>query len=138
MDADFVLQVKCTIFWLNMFHSEILASWNFDKNKILSPGLENNRTLKCCFGNFSTWICQECWKNTRSAFECIVILKSRAQGPKKIDNLGTNLSRTCIRNLNLVPWIGEEPYIPMLIWYFSNHLDIYYYVGKLPEQHFSI
>ena len=26
----------------------------------------------------------------------------------------------------------------MLIWYFSNNLDIYYYVGKLPEQHFSV
>ena len=25
----------------------------------------------------------------------------------------------------------------MLIWYFSNNLDIYYHVGKLPEQHFS-
>ena len=26
----------------------------------------------------------------------------------------------------------------MLIWYFSNKLDIYDYVGKLPEQHFSV
>ena len=26
----------------------------------------------------------------------------------------------------------------MLIWYFSNNLDIYHYVGKLPEQHFSV
>ena len=26
----------------------------------------------------------------------------------------------------------------MVIWYFSNNLDIYYYVGKLPEQHFSV
>ena len=26
----------------------------------------------------------------------------------------------------------------MLIWYFSNNLDIYYYVGKLPQQHFSV
>ena len=26
----------------------------------------------------------------------------------------------------------------MLIWYFSNNLDIYEYVGKLPEQHFSV
>ena len=26
----------------------------------------------------------------------------------------------------------------MLIWYFSNNLDIYVYVGKLPEQHFSV
>ena len=26
----------------------------------------------------------------------------------------------------------------MLIWYFSNNLDIYYYVGKLLKQHFSV
>ena len=26
----------------------------------------------------------------------------------------------------------------MLIWYFSNNLDIYEYVGKLPEQHCSV
>ena len=26
----------------------------------------------------------------------------------------------------------------MLIWYFSNNLDIYDYVVKLPEQHFSV
>ena len=25
----------------------------------------------------------------------------------------------------------------MLIWYFSNNLDIYYYVGKLPNQNFN-
>ena len=35
-----------------MFHSEILASLNFNKNKILFPGLENNHTMKCCSGNF--------------------------------------------------------------------------------------
>ena len=39
----------------DMFHSEILASLNFTKNKILSPGLGNNHTLKCCSGNFPTW-----------------------------------------------------------------------------------
>ena len=26
----------------------------------------------------------------------------------------------------------------MLIWYFSNNLDVYDYVGKLPEQLFSV
>ena len=26
----------------------------------------------------------------------------------------------------------------MLIWYFSNNLDIYDYVGKLPEQLFTV
>ena len=41
---------------LNKFHSEILASINFNKDKILSPGLENNHTLKCCFWQFSNII----------------------------------------------------------------------------------
>ena len=57
------------------------------------------------------------------------ILKSRGQGPKKMKNNRTNLSCTFNNNLDLVPWIGEEPYIQMLIWYFSNNLDIYDYVG---------
>ena len=26
----------------------------------------------------------------------------------------------------------------MLIWYFSNNLDLYDYIGKLPEQNFSV
>jgi hypothetical protein len=37
-----------------MFHSENLASLNFNKNKILSPGLEKNHKLKCSLGNFPT------------------------------------------------------------------------------------
>ena len=40
-----------------MFHSEILASFNFNKKKIVFPGLENNHTLKCCSGNFPTESC---------------------------------------------------------------------------------
>ena len=31
-------------------------------------------------------ISQDCWKNSRSIFECMVILKSRGQGQKKIKN----------------------------------------------------
>ena len=127
---------------LHRFHSEILASLNFNKNNILSPGWENNHTLKCCSGNFPTYLylsrfLEEEKKQTKK-FECMVILKSRGQCPKKIDNYGTNVSHTFNKNLDLVPWIGEYPYTPMLIWYFSNNLDIYDYVGKLPEQHFSV
>ena len=68
---------------LHKFHYEIVASINFDKNKILSPGLENNHTLKCCSGHFQhNYICQRCWKNTISTFECMVNLQSRGQGPE--------------------------------------------------------
>ena len=38
--------------FLHTFHSEILASIKFIKNKILSPGLESNHTLKCGSDNF--------------------------------------------------------------------------------------
>ena len=37
------------------FHSEILASINFKQNKILSPGLENNHTLKSHCHKFNLW-----------------------------------------------------------------------------------
>ena len=47
------------------------------------------------------------------------------------ENYGTNPSRTFNKNLDLVLWIVEYPYTQMLVWYFSNHLDIYDYVGKL-------
>ena len=78
-----------------MFHSEILASLSFNKNLILSPGLENNHTLKCCSGNFSTQsYISRFWKNTRSTFECMVILQSRGQGPDSCCKYGTDLSRS--------------------------------------------
>ena len=51
-------------------------------------------------------ICQDHWKNIRSTFECMVLLKSRGQGPF-LENYGTNLSLTFNKNLDLVPWIGE-------------------------------
>ena len=35
-----------------MFHSEILAALNLNRNEILSPGLKNIHTLKCSSGNF--------------------------------------------------------------------------------------
>ena len=40
-----------------MFYSEILASLNFNNNKMLSLGLENNHTLICCSVNFPTIFC---------------------------------------------------------------------------------
>ena len=36
-----------------MFHYEILASLNFNKNNKNFPGLEANNTLKCCSGNLA-------------------------------------------------------------------------------------
>ena len=52
----------------------------------------------------------------------MVILKSRGQGPKKMEKYGTNLSLTLNKNLDLVPWIGEYPLNQKLIWYFPTIL----------------
>ena len=61
---NFEKQEKLSFNWINMcnqsfdmFHSEILTSLNFNKNKMLSPGLENNHKLKCCSGIFPTKLC---------------------------------------------------------------------------------
>ena len=35
--------------------------------------------------------------------------------------------------LDLVPWIGEQRYIEMLVLHFSNNPEIYGYVGKFLE-----
>ena len=40
--------------------------------------------------------------------------------------------------LDLVPSIGEQQYVDMLVKQFSNSPDIYGYVEKIPEQHFNV
>ena len=65
----------------NKFHSEILASLNSNTNKILSPGLKNNYTLKCCSGNFPTiltyMIVFENCQNNISVYGCSPILGTK-------------------------------------------------------------
>ena len=53
---------------------------------------------------------------------------------------GTRSKKDVEQRDKSVPYFQQEsgPYIQMLTWYFSNNLDIYYYVGKLPEQHLSV
>ena len=68
----------------------------------------------------------------------VFFLQFRGQGPDSCWKYMTDLSRSSPSFLDFVPWIWEWPYIQMLIWYFSNNLDIYDYAGKLPEQHFSV
>ena len=91
-----------------MFHSEILASLNFNKNIILSPGLENNHTLKCCSGNFPTL---SYMSRLLEKYEINIWMYgyTQIQGTrsKKMEKYGKNLSRTFNKNLDIVPWIGE-------------------------------
>ena len=99
----------------HMFHSEILASLNFNKNKISSHGLEKNHTLKCCRAIFQhNNICQDCWKNIRSTFECMVILKSRGQGQKKDGEL----------RYKTVPYFQLESGHCLLDWRITIHSNV--------------
>ena len=105
----------------------------------LSPGFENNHTLKCCSDNFPTLpYISGCMKNVGPTFQCIVLLQSRGQGPKNIENYGTNLSPTFNKNKDLVPWIGEQRYLKTLVHHFSIDRDMYGYVGKLTKQNFNV
>ena len=65
----------------------------------VSPGLENNHKLKCCFSNFPTLpYTSGLLENVEPTFQCIVLLQSWGQSPKKIENYWTNLSPTCDKN----------------------------------------
>ena len=55
-----------------------------------------------------------------------------------MENYGTNLSPTFNKNYYLVPWIGEQQYIEMLVWHFSIHPEYVAMYGQLPEQHFNV
>ena len=83
-------------------------------------------------------ICQDCWKNNRSAFECMVFLKSRGHGQKRWRTTGQIGPVFSTRIWTLSP--GLENNHTFKCWYviFSNNIDIYDYVGKLSEQHFSV
>ena len=83
-------------------------------------------------------VCQVCWKNVGSTFQCVVVLQSRGQSPKKRENYGIYLSLNFNKNQHLVPGIGGHRCIKILVRYFSNHPDICGYVRKLQEQHFNV
>ena len=60
-------------------------------------------------------LCQGCWKIVAPTFQSIVVLQSRGKGPKKKKNYGTNMFPTFNKNQDLLPWIGEQRYIEMLV-----------------------
>ena len=65
---------------MHTIHSEILASLNFNKNKMLSLDWRTTIHWNVVQEPFqNNHICQDCMKNTRSTFESMVILKSRGQ-----------------------------------------------------------
>ena len=65
-----------------MFYSEILAPINFNKNKKFPLDWRTIIHWNVVLAIFQhNTICQDCWKSTRSTFECVVILQSREQDP---------------------------------------------------------
>ena len=60
--------------------------------------------------------------------ETTLLLKSRGQGPKKMENKGTNLSRTFNKNMDLVPWLENNH---TLKWWSGIFLTILTYIIML-------
>ena len=86
------------------FHSEILASLNFNKNKIVSLDFRTSIQWNVDLAIFQhNNIYQDCWKNTSSILECMVILLSRGQGPDSCWKYRTDLSRSYSSFWNLSP-----------------------------------
>ena len=50
---------------------------------------------------------------------------TQGQGPKKMENYGTNLSPAFIKNWDLVPWIGEQQNLEILVRHFSIDPNTY-------------
>ena len=122
-----------------MFHSEILASLNFNKIKFFHLDWRTTIQWNVVLAIFQhNKICQDCCKITRSTFECMVILKSRGQDPQTYGELQDKS----------VPYFQQEYGPCPLDWRKTIHWNVdlvffqqpwhYDYVAKLPEQHFSV
>ena len=85
-----------------VFHSEILASLNFNKNKMFPLDWKTIIQWNVLLSIFQhNYMCQKCWENTRSTWECMVILQFRGQGPDSCWKNGTDLSRSSPSFLDL-------------------------------------
>ena len=123
---------------MHMLPSEILASSNVNMNQNFVPWRTTIHSNVASEIFQHDHIYQGCWKNARLTFQRIIVRQFRGQCPKKQENYGTNLSPTFYKNQDLVPWIGEQPNIKMLVLHFPNNPDICGHVGKFPEPHFNV
>ena len=73
-------------------------------------------------------ICQDCWKNTRSKFKCVVILQSRGQICPVVFHLFWTLSPGFDNKLTLKCWSGI----------FSTILTYMNMLENCQKQHFSV
>ena len=114
-----------------MFHSEILASLNFNKDKNFVPWIREQQYNKMLFWQFSNIIIFVKIVGKLPEQHLIVLLFS---------NPGEQVQKRWGTTGQICPVLSTRIWTlsPGLIWYFSNNLDIYDYVGKLPEQNFSV
>ena len=66
------------------------------------------------------------------------ILKSRGQGPKKMENYRTNLFRTFKKNLDIVPWIGKNHTFKCWSGIFPKIIIYMIMLENCQKQHFSL
>ena len=129
---------NCICFTLrsSTLRSSTLRSW---LHKILPkiefcPWIGEQPYIKTLFGQFSNIniyakIVGKCKINILM-YHYSPIQGTRSK--KREQNYGPNLSPTFNKHQDRVPWIGEQQYIEILFWYFSNNSNICVYVGKLP------
>ena len=110
--------------FLNTFYK----GWPVISSTLRSWLHEISTRIKCCPLDWRTtihWnvvlaifqhnnICKYCWKNTRSTFECTVILKSRRQGQKRWKTTGQICPILSTRIWTLSP--GFENNHPLKCW----------------------
>ena len=68
------------------------------------------------------------WLFSNPVDKVLILVKSRGQ----------ICSIVFLLFLDIVPWIGEQQCIEMLVLHFSSKPDMRGHVGKLPEQHLNV
>ena len=123
-----------------MFHSEILASLNFNKNKNVVPWIGEQPYTEMLFWQFSNIIIyvKIVGKIPDQHLNVWLFSNPGDQVQKRRRTTGQICPVLSTRIWTLSP--GLENNHTLICWsgIFSNNLDIYEYVGKLSEQHFSV
>ena len=78
-------------------------------------------------------ICQDCWKNTRSTLECMVILQSKGQGPDSCWKYGTDWSRS-FGTCPLDSRITINVHVDMVFLQQSWHISLCWKIARITFQ----
>ena len=115
--------------WRNTFHSEIQDSLNFNKNSILSPGLENIHTVKCCSAKFSKIIIYFKINGKIPDQHLSVWLFSNPWD--KVHFLLESTRQICLHLFwTLSPGFENSHAFKCWIWYFSNNIWLWWRIAR--------